>query len=170
MQEILTFESFGALPFNTFGSRRGRRFLGFDKSAPSQSAFDERLQQKSNRLDLSELAVRALGDQGRRRFESFRRYPDGWGGGKGKQLSTASVAMFERFVRRVPDIGKVRPSLFLTFQGNLQLGWKDKEQRDIEIEFTPNRWEYYLESRDAEGSVTIEGMISFIEIVKPLID
>ena len=95
-----------------------------------------------------------LGSNATKRFEFFKQYKSGWDAGRGLPLSPRSVAVMESFISFFSDFKK-EPSLFLTLEGNLQLGWEDKDNRSIEIEFFPDRIEYYLESLDEEQAISL---------------
>ena len=111
------------------------------------------LKANGTRPSLSRDAQRTLGKSGARRFEEFTRYPLGWYGGRGKKLSIYSVAVFEGFVTHIPMIRERNPALFLTLDGNLSLGFSGIDETRIELEFFPDKIEYYFESNDEEGSV-----------------
>jgi hypothetical protein len=118
---------------------------------------------------LSENSKRVIGENGVRRFEEFKQYHDGWDHGRGKPLSAHSVATLEEFLRQMPELATVEPSLFLTHNGNVQLGWEDAERNAVEVEFFPDRIEYYIESRDEEGSVRKQALHQLINQVRPTI-
>ncbi|OGP74106.1 MAG: hypothetical protein A2Y80_01900 [Deltaproteobacteria bacterium RBG_13_58_19] len=63
--------------------------------------------------------------------------------------------MMETFINLYPKFKEVEPSIFLTREGNLQLIWEDKDNKTIEIEFFPDRIEYYLESKEIEDTMVI---------------
>ena len=115
---------------------------------------------------LSKKAERILGLNGMSRFNEFRRYPKGWDEGKGKELSTRSTAVLEAFLQAFGDFND-QPSLFFTRDGNLQMGWEDKAGHAIEIEFFPERVEYYIEQLEEEDSSAIDRK-SLIELVHKL--
>jgi len=118
---------------------------------------------------LSENSKRIIGEHGVQRFEEFKRYHDGWDYGRGRALSPRSVAAFESFLRRVPELAAVEPSLFLTAEGNLQLGWEDEQGRVVEVDFLPNRIDYFIESSQEEGSSRLDALPQLIERIRPTI-
>lgn len=118
---------------------------------------------------LSENSKRVIGENGVRRFEEFKKYHDGWDYGRGRALSAYSVATLEEFLRQMPELAMAEPSLFLTYNGNLQLGWEDAEGNAVEVEFFPDRIEYYLESRDEEGSVSKQALYHLIQRIRPTV-
>lgn len=118
---------------------------------------------------LSENSKRVIGANGVQRFEEFKQYHDGWDYGRGKALSAYSVATFEEFLRQIPELAAIEPSLFLTTNGNLQLGWEDAEGNVVEVEFFPDRIEYYIESRNEEGSLSKQALPQLINQVRPTI-
>ena len=107
---------------------------------------------------LSENSKRIISENGLRRFEEFKRYPHGWDYGHGKPLSYRSITSLDSFLRQLPAFITREPSLFLTHQGNLQLGWEDKHGNIVELEFFPDKVEYYLESLNDEGMVDLKGL------------
>ena len=96
-----------------------------------------------------------LGDNGVKRFEEFKRYKDGWDHGYGRPLSNRSVAVMEFFINKFSDSIN-EASLFFTRDGNLQLGWEDNSGNSIELEFFPDRIEYFIESLDMEGEIEVK--------------
>jgi hypothetical protein len=108
---------------------------------------------------------------GLKRFQEFKKYQKGWDFGIGEPLSHQSVAIFDTFLNLFPYFFGKEPSIFLTRAGNLQLAWEDYENRDIEIEFYPNKIEYYIEIEDLEGEIEIskESIIANLEqLIKKL--
>lgn len=105
--------------------------------------------------NLSIKSLTIIGDNGLKRFEEFIQYRDGWDFGIGETLSSQSIALLDTFINIYFDCFKTEPSLFLTRAGNLQLGWEDKHEKAIELEFFPNKIEYYIESKEEEGEVNI---------------
>ncbi len=118
---------------------------------------------------LGDVAVEVLGENGRRRFQEFSRYEAGWDVGRGAPLSLRSVTVLNTFLTQLPELAAYQPSLFLTPNGNLELGWEDSNGNAIEIEFWPNRIGYYLEGLDEERTVRLEVFPQFIEKVRSLI-
>ena len=121
-------------------------------------------------ISLSENVLRIIGANGKKRFDEFKTYPSGWAGGQGKRLSHGSVFALEKFLAEFPELSVAKPSLFLSYQGNLALGLEDKNGGTIEIEFLSNGAEYFLESLDEEDSVTLKQMESLMEKVKRLLN
>jgi hypothetical protein len=118
---------------------------------------------------LSRVAIAIIGENGKRRFEEFRKYPNGWYGGKGKKISKLSVLNFERFVKEFPELKSFQPSLFFTLEGNLELGWEDKNGQSIEVEFYPDKVEYFIESLNEENSVVLAYFFQFTEKIRELL-
>ena len=121
-------------------------------------------------ISLNESVLRIIGANGKKRFDEFKMYPSGWAGGQGKRLSHGSVFALEKFLAEFPELSVAKPSLFLSYQGNLALGLEDKNGGTIEIEFLSNGAEYFLESLDEEDSVTLKQMESLMEKVKRLLN
>jgi len=99
-------------------------------------------------------AKQVLGLNAVKRFDLFKQYKSGWDVGRGLPLSLHSVAVMEAFISFFNDF-RQEPSLFLTPEGNLQLGWEDKDNNSVEIEFFPDRIEYYIESFDEEQAIPL---------------
>jgi hypothetical protein len=118
---------------------------------------------------ISENSKRVIGENGVKRFEEFRHYHDGWDYSRGKALSPRSVATFEVFLRLVPELAAVEPSLFLTPEGNLQLGWEDSNGGSVEVDFLLHGVEYYLDTAGEEGTVRLEALPQFIERIRATI-
>lgn len=115
---------------------------------------------------LSANSQRIIGEHGVQRFEEFKRYGDGWDYGRGKPLSPRSVATFEAFLRLIPELAAVEPSLFLTTEGNLQLGWEDRERGVVEVDFLPDGVEYYVDITGEEGMVRLAALPEFVERIR----
>jgi hypothetical protein len=147
--------SCGAYPFGTseheFGTSE-RVLYGRISSSP----IDDR------DVELSDFAKKVLGVYEVSRFEEFKQYPEGWDFGIGKSLSSESVKCMELFLRKYADFSE-EPALFFTRNGNLQLGWSDETGQDIELEFFPDRIEYYIESISEEGSIHLDNIEELIK-------
>ena len=102
--------------------------------------------------ELGNTAKRVIGELGSARFTNFLNYRDGWDGGTAKRLSYVSVAVFESFLARYSDFA-TEPSLFLTRNGNLKLGWEDASGSSIEVEFKPDSYSYFIEKNNEEGNI-----------------
>ena len=118
---------------------------------------------------LSEAAIQILGENGQRRFQEFRQYQPGWNVGQGAPLSIRSATVLDKFLTQLPDLVAYQPSLFLTHDGNLELGWEDSNGDAMEIEFWPDRVSYYFEGLDQERTVRLEVFPQFIERIRSLI-
>lgn len=115
---------------------------------------------------LGEASMGIIGEHGVRRYEEFKRYHSGWDYGRGERLSPRSVTTLESFVEQLPELAAYEPSLFLTHQGNLQLGWEDARGNVVEMEFFSDKIEYYIESLNEEGSVGLEALHQLANKVK----
>jgi len=105
--------------------------------------------------DLSKNVRDVLRKNGVKRFIELKQYKKGWDFGTGESMSSQSLAMMETFINLYPKLRENEPSIFLTRGGNLQLIWEDNDNNTIEIEFFPDRIEYYLESKEIEGTMVI---------------
>lgn len=124
--------------------------------------------QKEN-LSLSSDAIKILGENGKRRFNEFKLYPDCWFGGGGNKISKYSVEVFERFIKKLPELKKFHPSIFLTLDGNISLGFEDKNHKSIEIEFYSGKVEYFIESLDEDTSVGLADTFALAKKIKKLL-
>ncbi|MDT5122637.1 MAG: hypothetical protein QOC96_2119 [Acidobacteriota bacterium] len=112
---------------------------------------------------LSENARQALGANGLRRLFEFSEYRVGWDAGRGQPLSIGSLSSLEWFLDRLPELSAIEPSLFLTRNGNLQLVFEDHSGNAIEIEFFPDKLEYYFEDNDEEGFIQLSDVNGLID-------
>lgn len=109
--------------------------------------------------ELSEKSKDVLGRNGVDRFNEFLLYDKGWDFGRGESLSKHSIAILDSFLNSFEKLKDKEPSLFLTRCGNLQLNWEDNSGKAIEIEFYPNKIEYYIESNNEEGDIEFSDYI-----------
>lgn len=114
--------------------------------------------------------IKMIGGNGLRRFEQFKEYGEGWEFGTGKPLSPYSLASFKQFCKQFSEPVPNEPSLFLTREGNLQLGWEDGEANKIELEFFPDKIEYYIEALDDEGAVDLTEVSQLFDKLKSIIE
>jgi hypothetical protein len=112
---------------------------------------------------LSARARAVLGENALARFQEFRQYADGWDFGRGNRLSSASVAALDLFLSSYSNF-PTRPSLFMTQAGNLELAWENHGGRRIEVEFCPDRFQYFLDVEDprAEGEMELRRLPDLI--------
>ncbi len=105
-----------------------------------------------------ELLMEKLGTRGWGRLLYFQRcYSQGWGeNGKGQPLSPRSVEALFRFLEALPT-SENKPSVFLTDEGNVELGWENSADAAVQVEFTPDGAEYFIE-RGTEGTVSHSGL------------
>lgn len=120
-------------------------------------------------IKLGENTKKVIGENGVRRFAEFKGYQQGWDYDHGDPLSISSVRILEWFLRQIPEVAVCDPSLFLTHYGNLQLGWEDSRGDSVEIEFFPNKLEYYIEALNEEDSVDLRNIGDFINKVRSII-
>lgn len=117
----------------------------------------------------SSKSAQVLGPRGINRLQEFKRYSTGWDFGGGEPLSSASTALTDTFLSLFREFGEKPPSLFLTREGNLQLSWEDANGFSVEVEFFPDKIEYFIESNDEEGEIKLlpdnptEGIRALIE-------
>jgi hypothetical protein len=104
---------------------------------------------------ISHKAQKLLGENGADRFRDFSNLRDGWDGGSGKPLSPSSMANFELFVNRFADLVPTEPSLFVSDEGHLVLGWEDKDGGRLEVEFAEGTFEFFRETTNTGGVIEI---------------
>ena len=108
------------------------------------------------RLDmLGQQSQKILGAEIVSRLELFKKYDRGWDAEGAMPLRSGSLAMLDCFVNKLSDFGATPPSLFLTRAGNLQLSWEDESGGAVEVEFFPDRAEYYIARKQLEGEVEL---------------
>lgn len=98
---------------------------------------------------LSPRAASILGENGLSRFAEFWTYGEGWYFGEGQPLSLASLASLEDFLAQYDGFG-TEPSIFLTRQGHLLLGWENPRGEVIEVEFNQDGYVLFLGESDTE--------------------
>lgn len=97
----------------------------------------------------------ALGEEGAERIRRFMETKDGWDFGRGKRFSKVSLAVLERFLQQNPPLPS-KVFEYLTANGNVQLEWTDEKGEDFEIEFFPDRFEYYFTATGEEGAFGLD--------------
>ena len=103
-----------------------------------------------------ELLLAKLGPKGWGRVHHFRHYYSvGWGDGVGKPLSPRALETFYRFLETVTFTGAVRPSVFLTDHGCIELCWDDSSGKPVQVEFRPTEIEFFMEAQKLEGTVPV---------------
>lgn len=120
--------------------------------------------------ELSDGIKKIIGENGLQRFEQFKRYDKGWEFGTAKPLSSQSIESFKLFSEQFSEPVPKEPSLFLTREGNLQLGWEDRDGNKIEIEFFPSKIEYYIEALDDEGEVALTDISKVFDKLKLVVE
>ena len=108
-----------------------------------------------------------IGENSYIRYKEFRDYyKDGWGYENGKSLNASSTASFISFLRLCADKDFSTASLFLTVDGNLQLVWEDADNCEIDLEFFPDRIEYYMEKTEKDGVIRIEQCEELVKLIE----
>ena len=102
--------------------------------------------------------ISKIGENAAERFSNMTEYHDNWGGNNEKCLSPYSVRTMCMFLDAVDKFDTV-PSIFLTNEGTLQLGWEDADGNEIEIDFLPDLIYYYVPRYFAYGH-DLQGRIS----------
>ena len=73
--------------------------------------------------------------------------------------------MFLRFLKDVTFPEGIRPSIFLTKNGHIELCWEDSEGDAIQFEFGPKESEVYIESKDIEETIDNTKLADYIPLV-----
>lgn len=120
---------------------------------------------KGIRSKVSDQLFRLLGDDGAARVEHFKLFSANWAGDVGKPFSHESLKVLNDFVESYGSLVPAEPSVFLTRAGNLQLGWKDAKGGIIELEFFPDKIEFYSESLHSEGATDALGITKLLSQV-----
>jgi hypothetical protein len=129
--------------------------FGYQAISPHQDQWIEEQIEIKIIDEISDKSIDVIGINGLNRFQEFKRYLKGWDFGIGEPLSYQSVAIFDTFLNLSPFLFEKEPSIFLTRAGNLQLAWEDYDDRNIEVEFYPNKIEYFIEAKDVEGEIEL---------------
>jgi hypothetical protein len=114
----------------------------------------------------SQKLAEIIGQNGISRIESFKRYQEGWNFGVGNPLSLASLGALEYFISQYNSF-ECEPSVFLSDNGNLILGWESVTRGSIELEFWQEKIEYFVEDLNVEGTIGINSynIKLFIELI-----
>ena len=114
-----------------------------------------------------ELLLSKLGPRGWGRIHHFRHYySQGWGErGQGRPLSPRSLEAFFRFLGLMPIPERKAPKVFLTDSGHLELCWQDEHGGAVQVEFTPNVAEYYIEASETEDSLPHSSLASLAALL-----
>ena len=124
------------------------------------SAFPER--ENISFLDIGKVTEMVLGREGVERLNRFRMYEPGWNFGEGECLSGKSFVLMEYALNKF-SLFETIPSIFMSNEGMLLLGWDDKSGNKVEIEFLEESISYYIESLDEENEIDIT--LSQIELL-----
>ncbi|MBF0473711.1 MAG: hypothetical protein HQK93_08270 [Nitrospirae bacterium] len=90
------------------------------------------------------------------RLENFKKIPSGWDEDESLQLNNDTIKTMEEFLNNLLDFNLIfnkRPSIFLTNEGNVALGWENIDGKSIELEFMKDKIEYYIESIEMEDFI-----------------
>lgn len=99
-----------------------------------------------------QLILEKLGTIGWGRLQYFRTcFSAGWGEGNKNPLSPRSLEMFGKALRIIQFPENVKPSIFLTDDGFLELAWRDSRGNAIQFEFRSRDFEIYIEARGVEA-------------------
>jgi len=117
-----------------------------------------------NEAAQEELFLQKLGARGWGRIHQFRNYyGPGWGEGQGRSLSPRAMAAFCQFLETATFPSGCLPSVFLTDRGGLELCWENADGKAVQVEFTSEGAEYYLEEGEIESMVSHAKMKALAE-------
>jgi hypothetical protein len=106
--------------------------------------------------DREELVLRKLGPRGWGRLYQFRHfYGPGWGEGRGRALSPRAVEAFYKFLETVEFPAGVKPSIFLTDEGGLEISWEDAKGKAVQAAFLPTHIEVYRARDESERELRL---------------
>jgi hypothetical protein len=114
------------------------------------------------RAHLSNHTQNALGEHGRERLQTLRSIAES----EGRSLGL-SLAEVDGFFHLFSSIAEFDASIFLGNQG-IELQWEDSAGKTVEIEFTGNGMEYYIESLDEEGLTRFDDLGSLVRKLETL--
>lgn len=97
-------------------------------------------------------AKRALGVAGLARLSSFFDLHEGWDGKGSQPISLASIEQFSRFFA-VTSLQPKNLGIFMSSRGNVVVNWDDPVTGLVELEFTTDGVEYFVEHGEDEGFV-----------------
>ncbi len=99
---------------------------------------------------------KVLGDNGLKRIAEFKKLTQGWDGKTGQPMSLESLRLMKTFLIQ-NNIQLVSPSVFMSSEGYLVLGWEDQSGGSVELEFCKDQIGFFFESLDKEGHESIQG-------------
>jgi hypothetical protein len=108
-----------------------------------------------NVAELNPQTATILGNNNLDRFNKFKEFLPGWDYGEGKPLSLRSAAVMQYFANRFSNF-TTKPSIFLSTDGNLELAWENNSGQAVELEFFPDKIEYYVESIEKEDQIDLK--------------
>jgi len=74
-------------------------------------------------------------------------------------MSPRALDAFFRFLEAATfPADRVRPSVFLTDRGGIELCWEDPNGKSVQVEFTGTAAEFYKAATDEEGAVALDGL------------
>jgi hypothetical protein len=141
----------------------------------STSVFHEydNVEYQAAASDLISSSAELLGNNSYERFKRFSEYPNGWGGGQGKKISSQSIAALQSFLGDGKKLSMTESSIFLTLDGNLQLAWEDVDGNAIELDFLPNEIVFFYEKNEedlkfplgSKGISSLKEKIKFLQLI-----
>jgi len=99
----------------------------------------------------NQIIANKLGRNGFQRIQQFRDYQPGWDFGCGQAMSEIGFIVLCQFLERLELPGGMRPSVFLTQAGHLEVAWEQTDGGKVQAEFGPKGIEFYRENTGAEG-------------------
>jgi hypothetical protein len=117
---------------------------------------------------LSPEATQALGLHSVKRLMGFAQLPAGWDNGSGQELNPASVVMLGRFLDAYDDFFGMEPSVFMNYDGFIELAWEDPSNGTIEVMLGDNAIEYYIEALGDEDVITSDDLPVLLEKLRSL--
>ena len=100
------------------------------------------------------------------RLEHFKAIKAGWDFNRGEVLNQKSLDRFNEFIALADKYPTKTISIFMTREGNIAIIHHEEVfNSDIEMEFFPDKIEYYHEFNEDEGTIRYEYLSSFMQLI-----
>jgi hypothetical protein len=101
-----------------------------------------------------------IGNYGLARLSMFSENDNGWYFGQGKSLDYSSLIAMNRFIVHAKNLND--PSVFMTIDGQLSLGFSDKGNNSFQLTFLKDEVLILSPDDDEPVKVSIDDAVSFI--------
>lgn len=96
------------------------------------------------------------------RFWFFHKHCSIKWGYNGTSISALSQISFLRFLDKIEINSRIKPYIFLTESGHIEVVLEKKKKDSLHLEFFPDKVEYYMELDDEEGELSNGSVIEFV--------